>query len=218
MSNRAVAPPTEAERASLVPPPPSNDSIVLDAQLLPASRGLRPVATVIDFGAVAFGPFAFTMLGLALSNSAVAVIVGPLSAVCVWIWLVVWNGVRGLSFGKAALGLRLADSATFRPVGVGRSIARSLVFLSLPGLSALSTFFDSSGLRRGWHDRVARTVVIDVVKGANPIGPQIVTTAFRKPDRGVLAVASPVPVGHVPPSSALPPPPPPPSGTDAMSS
>ncbi|WP_155293361.1 RDD family protein [Rhodococcoides fascians] len=201
-------------------PAPQSDLVTPGAQLLPASRGLRVISTVIDCGAVALGPLAFTMLGLALSNGAVALIVGSISAVCTWIWLVVWNGVRGLSFGKAALGLRLADSATTRPAGIAAAAARSLVFLVLPGLCALSTVFDSSGLRRGWHDRVARTAVIDVVKGLNPMGPQVVTTAFRKPDRGTLAVASPVPVGPTAaaPTAPPPPPPPPPFDTVAMSS
>ncbi|MEU3474376.1 RDD family protein [Rhodococcus sp. NPDC006774] len=218
VSNRAVAPSTLAKAATS---PLQVDPVSPGARVLPASRGLRVVSTVIDCGAVALGPFAFTMLGLALANGAVALVVGSISAVCTWIWLVVWNGVRGVSFGKAALGLRLADSATTRPAGIAAAAARSLVFLAIPWLCALSTAFDSSGLRRGWHDRVARTAVIDVVKGLNPMGPQVVTTAFRKPDRGTLAVASPVPVGPMstaPVAPPPPPPPPPPFDTVAMSS
>ena len=79
-------------------------------------------------------------------------------------------GTRGTSPGKAAFGLRAVDPGNGRPIGVGRALLRTLIL----GLSGLPTFGlgtatlawtaveDPSGERRGWHDRKAGSIVVDV--------------------------------------------------------
>ncbi|MEI5671865.1 MULTISPECIES: RDD family protein [unclassified Nocardioides] len=79
-------------------------------------------------------------------------------------------GLRGTSPGKAAVGLRVVDVETGAPIGVGRALLRTVVL----GVGTLPTFgfgvaalawtavMDPGGRRRGWHDRRARSVVVDV--------------------------------------------------------
>lgn len=79
------------------------------------------------------------------------------------------QGTRGWTVGRRLLGLRTVDVRTGRPVGLGRALVRALI-VSLGALACgvgqavvlLSPLFDGSGRHRGWHDRVAEAVVVDV--------------------------------------------------------
>ena len=92
-------------------------------------------------------------------------------------------GRTGLSPGKALLGLRAVHHGTGTPIGVGRAAERAVIL----GLAGLPTFgiglatlawtamTDPGRQRRGWHDHVARSVVVDV----RPVSPDEVA-----PDSG----------------------------------
>ncbi len=79
-------------------------------------------------------------------------------------------GLTGLSPGKALLGLRAVHHGTGTPIGVGRAAVRAVIL----GLAGLPTFgiglatlawtamTDPGRQRRGWHDHVARSVVLDI--------------------------------------------------------
>jgi uncharacterized RDD family membrane protein YckC len=79
-------------------------------------------------------------------------------------------GLFGTSPGTALLGLRVVDDATGGPIGAGRALLRQLIL----GVATLPTFglgvatlawtavMDPGGRRRGWHDHVARSAVVDV--------------------------------------------------------
>ncbi|WP_193605588.1 RDD family protein, partial [Nocardioides dongkuii] len=79
-------------------------------------------------------------------------------------------GLRGTSPGRAAVGLRVVDATTGTPIGVGRALLRTAVL----GVATLPTFglgvatlawtavMDVGARRRGWHDHLARSVVVDV--------------------------------------------------------
>src|SRR5690606_20336801 len=78
------------------------------------------------------------------------------------------TGLRGLTPGKALLGLRVVDVDSGRPIGVPRALARGalLGLVSLPTLGlvlsgfAVSAINDPGRRRRGWHDRAARSLVV----------------------------------------------------------
>ncbi|KQY56655.1 RDD family protein [Nocardioides sp. Root140] len=79
-------------------------------------------------------------------------------------------GTRGTSPGKALFGLRVVSHEGGGPIGVGKALLRTLVvgLGSLPmfglGLATLAwtAVEDRSRERRGWHDQVAGSVVVDV--------------------------------------------------------
>jgi uncharacterized RDD family membrane protein YckC len=79
------------------------------------------------------------------------------------------QGLTGTTPGKSLAGLRLVDTGSERPIGVGPAMLRTLVLglAAVPfgfGLAALAwtALADRSRLRRGWHDRLVSSIVIDV--------------------------------------------------------
>lgn len=92
------------------------------------------------------------------------------AAVLVWLVLSTVLGVTGASPGKLAAGLRVVHHGTGTPVGVGRGLMRSLVVAvsGIPtfgiGLATLAwtAVEDPARQRRGFHDQVGRSIVVDV--------------------------------------------------------
>ncbi|HEY3527895.1 MAG TPA: RDD family protein [Nocardioides sp.] len=79
------------------------------------------------------------------------------------------QGATGTTPGKSLAGLRLVDTGTEQPIGPGRAVVRTLVLglAALPfgfGLAALAwtALADRCRLRRGWHDRLVSSIVLDV--------------------------------------------------------
>ncbi|MDN5894308.1 MAG: RDD family protein, partial [Nocardioides sp.] len=98
--------------------------------------------------------------------------IGFVVAVVVVVSLVfaVLLGRFGVSPGRAAFGLRVVNAETGDPIGIGPALVRTTVVGvgSLPmfglGLATLAwtAVDDHTGERRGWHDHVARSVVLDI--------------------------------------------------------
>ncbi|WP_210650160.1 RDD family protein [Nocardioides sp. SYSU D00065] len=98
----------------------------------------------------------------------VGVVAGAM--VLLWLALAVVLGATGTSPGKAMVGLRVVHHGTGTPIGVGPALLRSLVL----GAAGLPTFGlgiatlawtaveDRNRQRRGWHDHLTHTVVVDV--------------------------------------------------------
>ena len=92
------------------------------------------------------------------------------AGVLLWLALGIVLGVTGSSPGKAMSGLRVVHHGTGTPIGAGRALLRSLVLgvAGLPtfglGLAALAwtAVEDRGRQRRGWHDHLTHTVVVDV--------------------------------------------------------
>jgi uncharacterized RDD family membrane protein YckC len=119
-------------------------------------------------------------------SDAVWTVVGAVAGAAVLLWLVlaIVLGVSGSSPGKAMSGLRVVHHGTGTPIGVGPALARSLVLgaAGLPtfgiGLATLAwtAVEDRGRQRRGWHDHLTHTVVVDV----RPV----VEVADREADEG----------------------------------
>lgn len=142
-------------------------------------------------------------------------------------------GAQGISPGKAAMGLRVVDAAGGTPIGVGRALLRGLVLgagtLPMFGLGvatlAWTAVEDRTRERRGWHDHVARSIVVDVrprevaaVEVDERPRHVVNLTAMRlmpaaPPPPTPAPTPTPVPVSRAtpatPPPSTPPPPPPP---------
>lgn len=129
------------------------------------------------------------------------------TVVVVYAAMAVVLGLTGTSPGNAALGLRVVRAETGEPIGVGPALLRQLVL----GVATLPTFglgtatlawtatMDPSGRRHGWHDRLARSEVVDVRPA--PAEPEVV-------DPGPKAVVNLTAMRLVPAPSTPPPPPP----------
>ena len=79
-------------------------------------------------------------------------------------------GVVGTTPGKAAVGVRAVHVGTGTPIGFGRALLRGLVLgvATIPtfgiGLATLAwtAVADPTRRRRGWHDHVAHSIVVDL--------------------------------------------------------
>jgi uncharacterized RDD family membrane protein YckC len=146
-----------------------------EATMLPAADlDRRFYAFVIDrlmtwtiVGAAAWAAYHF-LISRGGVGAGFLVIVGVL--LLVGLGLAIAQGLAGTSPGKAALGLRVVHVGTGTPIGVLPAVQRSLIL----GVATLPTFglgvatlawtavSDPGGMRRGWHDLVTSSVVVDV--------------------------------------------------------
>jgi uncharacterized RDD family membrane protein YckC len=149
----------------------------------PAPVGRRIAAALIDgaLTSVAAGVIYLSVLPAYLAalrgtDDPGTVTVNPVLVVVGLVLLLAWGGVQwwfhgtqGWTVGRRILGLRVVDVRTARPIGLGRALGRTLV-LSLSSLACgvgqlvvlASILFDGSGKHRGWHDRAADAIVVDV--------------------------------------------------------
>ncbi|OZB89262.1 MAG: hypothetical protein B7X41_03755 [Microbacterium sp. 14-71-5] len=142
-----------------------------------APAGRRVSAYVVDCLA-AGGLFALANVGpvVGLYGASQLEVAGLVVAVVVG--LVQWgmHASSGQTIGKRLFGLRTVTVTDGRAPGAGRTAGRLLLWdvialvpiVGFP-LVALSVFFDSTGLRRGWHDLVTGVVLIDVQRGRDPL-------------------------------------------------
>lgn len=102
------------------------------------------------------------------------------------------HGRRGVTIGKASLGLRSVNAATFDRPGFWRVVLRALVLWGSqvvlpfigPALCFASGLWDPEARGRSWLDRVGRCVVVDARRGLDPFD----RAALRHARRQVAAV------------------------------
>lgn len=97
----------------------------------------------------------------------------------IWIFVLVQvlvHGFRGVTVGKAIVGLRSVNVATFTKPGFWRILVRAVVFWTafalIPVLGAVpflaSPLWDSQRRGRGWLDAIGRNWLLDVRRGLDP--------------------------------------------------
>ncbi len=150
---------------------------------------LRPAGPDRRFSAFALDrALAWTVDGLVFAalwwwlggdHPAVAVLVAVVVAALLWLALGVVAGLTGGSPGRALLGLRLVRADDGGPLGVGPALVRALVLTlaTLPtfgigaAVLAWTATVDGTRQRRGWHDLVTGSLVVDARPAPVPVAP-----------------------------------------------
>lgn len=184
--------------------------------LVPAPNGRRSAAFTIDAAVwvlvavpavIGWAQLvvAVTATGAGAFQSAadVAALVGPLVLVGVGQLLVgvlgivqlALHGRRGVTIGKASVGLRSVNVATFERPGFWRVTLRALVLwfsqavlpVIGPALCFSSGLWDPEGRGRSWLDRIGRCLVVDARNGLDPFDAKALRQARRQVESEPLA-------------------------------
>lgn len=111
----------------------------------------------------------------ALATFTMAMLVTSVVVLAYSVWLWGWQASAGKTPGNLVLGLRVTSEegtgAGWGPIFLRWVIiaVSGLVPVVGPVLMLLSNLWDTNHQRQGWHDKVARTLVVDVNAGRNPL-------------------------------------------------
>jgi hypothetical protein len=181
-------------------------SAVIDAAIwyllqLPLWFGAVPLLLKFATGTISlYGFVNHPDFRLSMIMAGVTVVLGLAFAVV----QLVLQGVRGLTVGKATMGLRLISVRTLERAGVGAVLLRFLILCAASIVPVLGIVFlispllDPEGRGRGWHDRASRVWLVDVRNGLNPLDEKRMRLARK------LVKAEPVPERSALPSLATP--------------
>ncbi|WP_440709052.1 RDD family protein [Herbiconiux sp. YIM B11900] len=161
---------------------------ILPSQLLPANYGRRVVAFLLDGVAgtvlwlliavplMAAGVIQVQTSGSTFSVNGLSAVLLLVPALLVPLANLLLQSFLGFSIGMLIMGLRIVNAVRFTRPGLGWMLLRNLVVGAASlvlGLGQyvvyLSPLWDSGRQGRGWHDKLARTWVIDVKAGPNPL-------------------------------------------------
>lgn len=146
----------------------------------------------------------------ALAGSLVLILVGQGLTIVFGLLQLVLHGRRGVTLGKALLGLRSVNAATFAAPGFWRVVLRALVLqlstlvlvVAGPALLFASGLWDSEGRGRSWLDRIARAWVIDARGALDPVDAKAMRHARKAYEAPERVEAAPLPslatIGGVP--------------------
>jgi uncharacterized RDD family membrane protein YckC len=172
--------------------------------LRPATPGRRSAAFAIDaagwallsvpsaLGAVQLVPVVAgggaTTDAAALAGPLLLMGVGQLLLTAYGITQLALHGRRGVTVGKAALGLRSVNVATFGRPGFWRVVLRALVLWAAqvvlpfagPAVCFASGLWDPEARGRSWLDRVGRCLVVDARRGLDPFDGKALRYARRQ--------------------------------------
>ena len=150
-------------------PDAATDPITRDG-VVSAGGGVRFTASLLDIAAMMSPTLPLSIAAAVLAVAEIVYVVMPVAFLAVWLWMQIWQGLTGFSFGKSMMGLRLVRAVDDRPPGFAAVLLRSGVFVGTLGLAAIPVL-RRSGACSGLHDRVSGLKVIDVVLGDDPVGP-----------------------------------------------
>lgn len=169
-------PPPPQQQGGYPPPPPAYDSGYGQQPYgggypgggLPvASMGSRLGAKLLDWLIVGVPLGIISNLIVFSSDGGGAASLSGLLGLLYWVYEALMIGSRGQTLGKQIVGIRVINEQTGQVPGAGPSWIRVLIQLAgsvVCGIGLLvvwlSPFFDNSGRRQGWHDKVAKTMVI----------------------------------------------------------
>lgn len=175
------------------PIPAAAGTTALPDHTVGAHRGLRCASHLMDLAVMLSPALPLAIAAAVLGVAEIVYAVVPIAFVCVWLWMQIWQGYTGMTFGKSMLGLRLVRAADNHPPGLAKCISRGVIFGATAGLAALPVV-TSAVPHDGLHDRVAGLTMIDVVSGVNPLGRKQDSVFRRSVDRSLNKVAAPLPV------------------------
>jgi uncharacterized RDD family membrane protein YckC len=134
---------------------------MLPGQVGPLNMGHRVLALIIDW--VIF--FILGIIANASGSNAFRLLVDliDLIAFVIFVYLI---GSAGQTPGKKIMGVKVVDANTGQTIGFGRALGREL-FQGICNILCFAGFWSawldsSSGMYRGWHDKVLNTRVISV--------------------------------------------------------
>lgn len=161
------------------------DAAIYGLLTLPMAIGAVPalLRLVADPGAVQAG-LGHPDLQAALLWSIVS---QALIVVYVLVQLIV-HGLRGVTAGKAIVGIRSVNARTFEKPGFWRMVLRALVvdaaLVIVPLIGAvvflLSPLWDKERRGRGWHDHIGGNWLIDRRRGIDPFDAKALRMARRR--------------------------------------
>ncbi|MGV0111880.1 RDD family protein [Arthrobacter sp. CP30] len=140
-------------------------------KLVNALARQRVIAKVLD----AVLPALAVAVALLVGGGTTAVLTASGLALLYWIGVLVWESVSGRTPGNVVVGLRTVGPAG-GPPGFGPVLVRALALAAAsivplvgPVVVLVSNLWDRDGQRRGWHDKLVGTYVVDVRAGRDPL-------------------------------------------------
>ncbi|MGR0221151.1 RDD family protein [Agromyces sp. ZXT2-6] len=169
------ADPAYAERLGLLPAPPGRRSAAFAVDA--CGWGLLSAPSAV--GAAQLAPVVLSRAvtdAAALGGPLLLLALGQVLLAAYGVTQLALHGRRGVTIGKASLGLRSVNAATFDRPGFWRVVLRALVLWASqlvlpfagPALCFASGLWDPEGRGRSWLDRVGRCLVVDARRGLDP--------------------------------------------------
>ena len=136
-----------------------------------------------------------------------AYLLGALVAFCYQLSMWIWEARTGATLGNKVMGVRTVSAEDRGPIGFVRELLRVLVLAAgsfVLGVGQivvlLSPLWDKGGKVQGWHDKAARSVVVDVrapqvamATGLAPVAP-----GPRAPGKPAMRTAASAPTPYTP--------------------
>ena len=133
VADRQIPVPTAGGHAAA----PQHDVSAPPANIVGVGRGVRCTAYALDLAVMTSPALPLAMTAVVLNVAAVAYVVTPVAFLAGWTWMSIWQGLTGMSFGKAMLGLRAIRPVDDRPPPFLATVLRGVIFAGTAGLAAL---------------------------------------------------------------------------------
>lgn len=174
-------------------------AFAIDVAIWAALASPTIVGVVLSAPAIAEGAQRGAIDPAALGGGLVLVLVGLGLTAVFGLAQLIMHGLRGVTVGKAVVGLRSVNVETFARPGFWRIVLRALVLQAStlllvvvgPALLFLTSALDPERRGRSWLDRVARAWVIDARRGLDPFDARALRHA-RKAARAPVRSEAPV--------------------------